>query len=317
MTGIICDVYSMLLIEDIEKFPDDFRKGVLTIGKFDGVHLAHTKILDQVRKHADRLGAPAIAMSFDPLPGTLLFPGMERPLLCTLEQKIERISALKIDALLLQKTSLEFLAIPPDIFFYDYLLDKMDIRMLLEGRSFTFGSHRTGNVERLLELCTNSEIPLEVLEPVRVDGLDVSSSRIREALLRGDVLQANSMLGYPYKISGNVITGDKRGRKLGFPTANLSGVKTLIPKTGIYASVAIVDGKPYASATHIGNNPTFHISEQRIEAHLLDFEGNLYEKRVELEFRAFLREIIAFATPEELIEQLQRDTTRTREICRL
>lgn len=304
----------MQLIENLSLFPETLRGGVVSIGKFDGLHLGHALILDQVRANADRLGVPGIAVTFDPLPGTLLFPNSARPPLCTLEQKAERIGSRRLDGLLILKTSRAFLTILPEIFFGKILLDILGMKMMVEGTSFTFGADRAGTVDMLRELCIKNSIPLEVVPPVCIDGREISSSMIRKLLSEGEIPEANTMLGSPYSVSGTVAHGDRRGRTLGFPTANLVNLETMLPKPGIYATVAIFDGKRHPAATHLGPNPTFGVEEQRLEVNVLDFKGDLYGKKLELEFHSRLRDIITFENSTALIQQMNRDIEQIRDL---
>ena len=277
--------------------------GVAAVGKFDGMHRGHLQILERVRFHAKRLGVPSLAVSFDPLPGQFLHPQTAAPLLSTLAQKQARIEQCGIDKFVVLQTTHELLNLSPQQFFETVLLNQLGVQMLVEGESFVFGRDRTGNIATLQELCQTHNIPLEIVPLVS----DISSSRIRNSLRHGDVAMAATMLGSPYTLSGVVGQGDQRGRVLGFPTANLEGTKTLVPHPGVYITAVVADGHRYPAATSIGDNPTFAVGTQRIEAHLLDFNGDLYGKPIAIEFHDRIRETVRFDSAEELKAQMHRD----------
>ena len=319
----------MQLIADLDRLPESLRGGVASIGKFDGMHRGHLQILQRTRFHAERISVPSLVVSFDPLPGQLLHPQTAPPLLCTMIQKQARIEQCGIDAFVVLRTTPELLGLSPQEFFETVLLRQLDVRMLVEGESFSFGHNRAGNVATLHELCQARNIPLEIVPSVtfsrysgEIDAMhkktpenrlnDISSSRIRRSLRDGDVAAAADMLGSPYTLTGMVGRGDQRGRLLGFPTANLEGVQTLVPKAGVYATVVTVHDRRYPAATSIGDNPTFGAGEQRIEAHLLDFEGDLYDKAIAIEFHDRIRDTVCFDNVEALKEQMHRDVDQVR-----
>lgn len=287
------------------------KNGVVSIGKFDGMHLGHAEIVRRVRNLAAELNAPAVIISFDPLPRFVLHPETAAPLLCSHEHKAQLIG---IDAFYELKTTPELLALPAEEFFDSILLRQIGAKAIVEGHSFSFGADRSGNISLLKELCKKNAIILDVPSALSIDGEIVSSSLIRKYLLDGNVKRASRLLGRPYSIDGTVICGDKRGRKMGFPTANIRNIQTLIPKHGIYATTACFDGKRLPSATCIGNNPSFGGNELRIETFILDFDGDLYGETMCIEFCDWIRENRRFETESELVEQIRKDVLFVRSL---
>ncbi len=295
--------------------PDSLRRGVVTLGKFDGVHRGHERILLQVREQAARLDCPAIALTFDPSPAVVLRPEHAPPPLCTFERKAELIARIGLDALVSITTDRALLELSPDDFFQKILLETFDARVIVEGSDFTFGKDRRGHAATLKALCEANRRSAEIVPPVLQRGEKISSSRIRSLIRDGAVEAAREMLTEPYQIRGTVVPGDRRGRTYGYPTANLAEVRTLLPKDGIYACFATVEGKTFPAATHLGEIPTFDRKQQRIEPYLIGFEGDLYGQTLSLDFLARLREVRPFDSAEELAEQIALDIKQTQACC--
>jgi len=279
----------------------------VTIGNFDGVHLGHRALISAGRNLADALHGPAIAVTFDPPPHQLLFPGPIRPPLTTLLERAELLREAKADHVAILRTSPALLALSPEAFFEDVLVRQLGAKAIVEGHDFRFGRKRAGNNHTLQGLCTAAGLVFVEVPQLMHGGEPVSSSRVRAAIVRGDVSLAAELLARPHRVTGTVITGAKRGRTIGFPTANLDNVTTVLPDNGVYAVRAIVDGQTHAAAANIGPNPTFGEDAQKIEVHLIDFSGDLYGKAITVEFVARLRETRPFAGVNELVEQLRRD----------
>jgi riboflavin kinase/FMN adenylyltransferase len=185
---------------------------------------------------------------------------------------------------------------------------------MVEGPNFFFGCDRSGNIQMLEELCHDHQIQLKVVPPLMDGGQYISSSRVRDAVRRGDVESAARMLTHPYRIRGMVTHGARRGTNLGFPTANLDAIDTLIPGQGVYAGRAFVRGTAYLAAVNLGPNPTFHESAPKVEVHIIDFQDSIYGEPVEVQFARRLRDIRPFESLEQLKEQLARDVLATREL---
>ncbi len=305
----------MKAIRGLDDFPDSLRGGAVAIGNFDGVHLGHARLIERLRAMAARISGPAVALTFDPSPSSLSRPARPPEPLVRLDRKIEILADLGIDAVLVYPTSREFLEIEARRFFDSVVRGRMSARAMVEGPNFFFGRRRSGDVEALRRFCAAADMPFEVVEPVEVGGRIVSSSRIRASISAGRVDEARGMLGRPYRIRGTVVRGAGRGAALGYPTANLERIDTLLPGDGIYAAGARIDGAFHPAAVSLGPNPTFGEQAKKVEVHLIGFLGTLYGKETEVDFLARLREIKRFSAVEELTEQMARDVSRTVEIA--
>lgn len=295
--------------------PESYRGGVLSIGNFDGVHRGHSRLLALLRALSRRLGVPAVVVSFEPHPVTLLRPDLAPPPLCWPERKVRLLEQAGADRVIILRTTHELLQLTAEQFFTDVVLARFLAKGLVEGASFGFGRNRAGNITLLAEWCRQSNVPLQVVESVR-DGPDVvSSSHIRECLRAGEVARARAMLGRPHRLRGEVAAGFRRGATIGVPTANLERVDVLAPKIGVYAVRVHAGGEWFAGACNIGPSPTVGVEQVRIEVHLLDFDGDLYGKTIEIEFFHRLRDVQAFAGLDRLKEQLQRDIAAARTIA--
>ncbi|HET6424640.1 MAG TPA: bifunctional riboflavin kinase/FAD synthetase [Planctomycetaceae bacterium] len=292
--------------------PEEWRGGFAAIGNFDGVHRGHQSLFQQLTATAKTANVPSIVVTFDPPPLALLRPAALPPRLTTIEQRVELIRRAGIDGVWILPTTWELLRLAPAEFFERVVLEKLAARGLVEGSNFYFGRDRAGTIEVLRELCTAHRITLDVIEPVRIHGEWVSSSAIRTALTAGDLATAVRQLGHPYRLCGQVVDGAHRGRTLGFPTANLSGVKTVIPAHGVYAGGTAVQGQNFAAAVHIGPNPTFGDATAKIEVHLLDFTGDLYGVTLSVDLIDHVRAVRRFADLQELQAQIQADIATVR-----
>jgi len=289
----------------------------VAIGNFDGVHCGHQHLIERLIAAARQVGGPAVVLTFDPSPLSLLRPEITPPKLTTLDRRTELLRRLGVDWVIAYPTELSTLQLSPEEFFTKMVVDCLQAKAIVEGANFFFGKDRRGNVETLRSLVAVHQMMLDVVEMRQTESQIVSSSRIREMLQRGDVAEANRCLTAPYSIQGRVVVGAQRGRDLGFPTANLAEIETLIPGSGVYAAVAETDGKLYPTAVHIGPNPTYGENQLKVEAHLIGFRGDLYRSMLRVEFRQRIREVRRFENVEELREQLQRDIARAAEISRL
>jgi riboflavin kinase/FMN adenylyltransferase len=255
---------------------------------------------------------PAVALTFDPHPAALL-RGSAPPALTTTERKLELLATCGLDATIVFPTDRAFLQLTPEEFFDRIVRQTLQARGLVEGPNFRFGHNRAGDIETLHRLCDGAKLQFSAVPAVRIDGRTVSSSEIRQAITRGDIPAANAMLGSDYRLRGRVVEGAKRGRTIGFPTANLEGVATLLPPEGVYAARAWVAGHPYAAGLNLGPNPTFAEQARKLEVHLLDFTGNLYGQTLAVDLLARLRDTRPFANVDELKVQLGKDMAQVRE----
>ncbi len=306
----------MQLYRKLADLPDSLRGGAITIGNFDGVHRGHESLVHVLNHHAERLGGASIVFTFDPHPVRILRPDQCPPPLTWTDRKADLLAELGVDAVVAFPTNLELLSLSYRDFFQQIVVDQIGAKAMVEGPNFYFGRKRRGDTEKLAELCTEFKIELSIVEPLKTGDQFISSSHIRERIKAGDVEQASSMLTHPYRIRGMVTHGASRGTTIGFPTANLDAIDTLIPAPGVYAGRTYVDGRSHWSAINIGPNPTFREHILKVESHLLDFEGSLYGQPVEVDFVARLREIQKFESTAELIEQLKQDVIQTRKLFR-
>jgi riboflavin kinase/FMN adenylyltransferase len=301
----------MLVLRDIVE-AGPARGGCLSIGNFDGVHRGHQRILAELVTQSRSRGVPAVALTFDPHPIQLLAPDRAPPQLTTLARKAELIEHCGVDVLLVAAATPQLLLMPPAEFFAQIIRDRLRACAVVEGPNFNFGRDRAGDVRTLGELCHADGLSLTVVNPVEFDGVTVSSSTIRRAIRDGRMTDAVAMLGHPYQVEGIVAAGAGRGRAIGFPTANLTGVATLLPPDGVYAGMVPLDGGTYPAAVHLGPNPTFGEHERKLEVHLIGFSGVLYGQSLRVRLLDRIRETRTFTEREELISQLHRDIDRTR-----
>ena len=289
------------------------RGGVISIGNFDGVHLGHVSLLRRVRELANLAGVSATIVSFEPHPAAVLRP-TDAPLrLMTMERRAEVMSEYRIDQLLVCPVTPSFLQLSATDFFGMLVNDCLETSAMVEGPNFYFGRGREGDLTLLKKLCLQNRIDLEIITPSENSEGMISSTRIRRLLETGEVEMANQLLSHPHQIKGVVAAGAGRGREIGFPTANLTDVDVLVPGVGVYGGTALIDGEKQLAAIHVGPNPTFEDDNQRkIEVHLLDYDGDLYGKTIEVAFLLRLRDVVRFSSTNELILQLETDVAAVR-----
>ncbi len=287
--------------------------GVITIGNFDGVHRGHAELLGHVRRLADQMSGPAIAIVLDPHPATVLRPELAPKRLTRIETRAELMDQIGIDALVVCETSRRFLSMSADQFFDSIVKDRLRVKAMVEGPNFFFGRDRGGDVEVLAGLCDAANINLQIVQPMEVGRRMISSTRIRRLLSQGGVAEAADLLGHPHRICGTVKSGAKRGRQIGFPTANLSDIDVVVPSPGVYAGHIRVGDQSHAAAIHIGPNPTFESNgDSKVEVHVLDYDGDLYDQRVQVEFLHRVRDVTRFDSPDALVIQLHQDISDIR-----
>jgi riboflavin kinase/FMN adenylyltransferase len=284
----------------------------LAIGVFDGVHVGHLALVHSVSLRAQAAGATPMAATFDPLPIEVLAPGAPPSSLSDVDERCALLEDAGAKAVVVFQFTPEFAALTPEEF-ARRLCAAGDLREVCVGHDFQFGKDRSGDVRTLADLGKKLGFNVHNPPPVSIGGEIVSSTRIRNALLAGDVDEAARLLGRRYAVTGVVEHGDKRGRALGFPTVNLAVPPSrLLPRDGIYAVWAHVNGKRVAAAASLGVRPTFGAGERRLEAFLLDWSGDLYGDRVRAEFVKRLRDELRFSNAAELAAQIERDVVETR-----
>jgi len=302
------------LFHDLATFPAALRSGAITIGNFDGVHLGHARIVERLLALARRVGGPAVVFTFDPHPVRLLRPEAAPPPLTWTNRKAELLAGLGVDAVLAYPTDETLLALGPEEFFGEIIRSQLDARALVEGPNFRFGRGRGGTIELLEKLATTAGVLIDVVEPLVVAGEVVSSSRVRRLVAAGDVGEARRLLTEPYRVRGMVVHGAGRGAKIGFATANVDAIDTILPAAGVYAGRAAVGGRLWPAAINIGPNPTFGEQTLKVEAHLVGWHDPLYGSPIELDFLERLRAVTRFAGLAELRAQLAADVALTEKI---
>jgi riboflavin kinase/FMN adenylyltransferase len=289
--------------------PPDFTGGAVTVGNFDGVHRGHQALVAAARTLADAVGGPAVAVTFDPHPHLVLHPdsGPPRPPLTTHADRAELLQNAGADHVVVLRTSPALLALSPEAFFEDIIVRQLRAKGVAEGHDFRFGRGRGGTTGMLRKLCAAAGLAFEEVPQLHIAGESVSSSRVRAAIVGGDVALAAELLARPYRIAGTVVAGARRGRAIGFPTANLDNVPTVLPGNGVYAVRATVGARMVSGAANVGPNPTFGEDARKVEVHLIDFAGDLYGDSMAVDFIARLRDTRPFSGADELTRQLKQD----------
>jgi riboflavin kinase / FMN adenylyltransferase len=324
----------MIVVRSLDEVPQRLRGGAVAIGNFDGVHLGHARLVERLKLMARLVGGPPIAFTFEPSPTRVLRPEAAPEPLLWLDRKIEIFAEMGVDALVVFPTDRRFLELEAREFFDRVVRDRLAARAMVEGPNFFFGHNRSGNVDVLRQYCAASGMEFEVAEPVEVAGQIVSSSRVRSAIIAGRVDEAATMLGRPYRFRGIVVHGAGRGTTIGFPTANVGQIDTLLPAAGIYAARACIRHTPCADESHgtqsvpatisdawrpaavsLGPNPTFGEGAIKVEVHIIGFHGDVSGQPIEVDFLSRLRDIERFDSVDALTAQIARDVKRTIEIC--
>ncbi len=258
------------------------------------MHRGHLALVSKLREQARGCGGPAVVITFDPHPLKLLRPAQFQPVLTTANERAEVLVSNGVDDVVILRTTPELLGLSAADFFQSVVVDRLGARSVVEGVNFGFGRNREGNIDTLRSLCRTAGIELVIVPPVKWKETVVSSSRVRAALLKGEVRQAAELLGRPYRLSGKVATGKRRGRSIGFPTANLEGIETLIPGDGVYAVRVRIGRAVWPGAANIGANPTFGEDVRKVEVHVIGFEGQLLGTGIRARFHRALARHQAF-----------------------
>ncbi len=296
----------------------DLQGGAITVGNFDGVHMGHKQILAELKGHALDTKGPAIAVTFDPHPRAILFPDESPRRLCHLHERLELLGLAGVEAVLLLHFDKELAATPAESF-TRRLYETFRPKHWHVGYDFAFGHGREGSADKLREIGDELNFTVSEAAAFEMEHAVVSSSRIRSAVEASDFLLAEKLLGRPYSISGHVMHGDKRGRKIGFPTANLDVADLAHPPAGIYAVRAKLenDETVWNGAAYLGFRPTFQGRTMVLETHMLDANPDLYNQRLEIQFVQRVREDRAYKSAEELSEQIARDCVEARRILNI
>jgi len=302
----------MQLIRGLHNIQPDHRGCVLTIGNFDGVHLGHQAVLQQLRYQAKTLNLPAVVMVFEPQPLELFNPEAAPARLCRFREKYHWLARQGVDRLLCVRFDQQFACQQPDHFIRELLLNKLGVQHLIVGDDFCFGKNRAGNYQLLQQAAAEFGFGLCNTHSLKQQGERVSSTLIRQALEQDKLDQAEAMLGRPFSLMGRVRHGDKLGRQLGFPTANVWLYRKKLPVRGVYAIEARTANGLFHGVANIGSRPTLRGRVEQLEAHFFDFSGDLYGQQIEVILKHKLRNEQKFDSLEALQQQIQLDAAKAR-----
>lgn len=304
----------MIIARDIEEIQDAIAGSCVTIGNFDGVHKGHQKLIGLAASRAKASDLVSVVVTFDPHPLRVLRSDGP-PFITLTEQKLELISQYGPQVCLLLHFTMDMAKLSPTEFVQRYLLDGLKMKEMIIGYDYHLGKGRAGNFETLTEMGRKKGFTVDRLDPVSIEGAVVSSTRIRDLVQAGKVWDVRPLLGRFYQVKGEVVHGMNRGgRLLGFPTANLKLVDELFPKPGVYANWVEVDGEIHMGVSNIGKNPTFGNDALSVEAHLLDFKGDLYGRDIRVHFVQRIRDEKKFSGIDELKERISMDVDLGRQI---
>lgn len=292
-----------------------FKKAVITIGNFDGVHVGHKAIFDRIRQLAQEMDGESVVVTFDPHPLAVVHSTSipPPPMINSLEQRLELVSEYGIDHVVVIPFSAEFSRIRAQDFVEGILCRYLGMKAIIIGHDYAFGYKREGNLELLLRMSKELNFRVVRMDAVELEGERVSSTTIRRLIKEGGVEKVRKFLGRPFQMRGKVVPGRKVGAALlGFPTANLETGSEIMPGQGVYVVEVILRGKTYAGVCNVGYNPTFGLDRLSVEAYLFDFNENIYGERIQINFLQKLRNELKFASVEALSEQITRDIERAR-----
>jgi len=306
----------MQIIRHITENNQNLAGSVVTLGNFDGIHRGHQALINGAVSDAKQLGIPSIVLTFDPHPLKVLAPGRAPKLILAPKDKMQLLQSLGVDIVAVQQFDLAFAMRSAEEFVSDLLVRGLKARKIWVGRDLRFGQGRKGTVDDLIRWGRDLAFDVAVVEPILVQGNRVSSSRIRELVSKGRVDEVKNMLGRYHFVSGRVVEGNRRGRELGFPTANLAARTEVLPSDGIYATVFHLDGRALLSVSSIGRNPTFGPGPRTVESFIIDFHEQIYAKSVRLSFIKRIRDEMKFSSVPELIAQIRSDVQSAEAIFR-
>jgi riboflavin kinase/FMN adenylyltransferase len=302
----------MRIIRGLESYPPEASPAAVALGLFDGVHLGHRAILTTAVARARAAQLDALACTFDPHPAEILLPGDAPAPISTLGERLELITQTGVDATVVIRFTSDLALVEAEAFVKEVLLGRLKGRDVVVGYDHTFGRGGRGDARLLQSLAQALGFRAHVVPPLMIEGVAVSSSGIRAALRTGEVERANRYLGRPYAIGGEVVPGAGRGRRLGFPTANIRPDRPVLVRAGVYAGRVELDEVRHPAVINVGVRPTFGDGDLVVEAHLLDFSGALYGRSLRLAFVSRLREERRFPGPEALREQIGQDIAAAR-----
>ena len=287
---------------------------VVTMGNFDGIHLGHQALVLRSLEEARRRNVTSVVLTFDPHPLKVLAPARAPRLILSPEDKIELLQDLGVDVVINQRFDASFASLDAEEFVRRFIFNRLKAKRIWVGRDLRFGHDRKGDVEQLVLWGQELGFEVGIVDPILVNGVRVSSSQIRQAIEAGRVDEARSSLGRYHFISGTVVEGNRRGRDLGFPTANIASRTEVIPSDGIYATLFHIGQEPRLSVSSIGVNPTFGAGPRTVESYILNFDREIYGTKIKLAFVKKIREEKKFADVASLIAQIQEDVRSARAV---
>lgn len=298
----------MKIIRGAQNIPKPIPHPIVTIGNFDGVHLGHQALFKEVAQRTEETNGTSIVLTFEPHPLKITAPEKCPPFLTTFHQKLEVIEKTGIDMVICADFTPNFAKLNPKEFIKQVLLEKINVKSVIVGHDFKFGKGRDGTIASLQEMGKKLGFNVQIIEPIAINNQIVSSSLIRDLILRGDVKNAVQYLGRFYSLEGKVISGFKKGSAIGFPTANVDVLQNLVPHTGVYAVQVFFQNKILKGVANVGYNPTFNRKQLFVEVHIFNFTDNLYNVVIKVSFVDKIREEIVFTSEEDLKTQIQKDT---------
>lgn len=306
----------MQVYASVEELARDCSGPVVTVGTFDGVHLGHRKVIASLQTRARSRGVSTLLITFDPHPKAVVNGSQEPFVLTTVEEKACLVEEAGVDFMLALRFDRKFAGIKPREFIDRFLVRKLSVREMVVGYDHHFGFHRRGDISLLRDEGRRLGFDVKAVQPALLDGLPVSSTRIRRMLTEGRVPLANRMLGRPYSLSGEVVEGAKRGARVGYRTANiaLSHRRKLLPRDGVYAVTASIDEKVHDAVMNIGLVPTFEGGERSLEVHIIDFAQDIYGKPIVVRLYDRIRDEAKFSTEKDLASQIEDDIDMSKRI---
>jgi len=310
---IVCLVLEIVKnISENDFISEKFSETAISVGVFDGIHLGHREIIHKLKIYSEKYNLKTSIFTFDVSPRFFLNPKTNIKSLSTFEEKTELLNELDIDFLFIQEFNEKFKNTSAEDFVNKILLEKLHAKYIVLGYNHKFGRNKEGNFQLLQKISKVKNFITEQTNEVIVEGISVSSTKIRELLAEGNVKKANKLLGYNYSLRGEVVCGKQIGRKLGYPTANIKvdPIK-LLPENGAYIVDVVLNDQQYGGMLSIGVNPTFEGTEKTVEVYILNFDKNIYKQNISVHFREFLHPEIKFESVEELIKKLDEDKLKT------
>ena len=304
----------MQVYYDIEVPSELFQESIVTVGVFDGLHIGHQAVIQQVLTQAKKFRLASFVLTFDPPPLAFLAPERCPPALTTLPKKIEILEQLGVDAVVFARFDAYLQQMSPDTFVQQILLQRLRARQVIVGYDWQFGKGRSGNADALKQLGDRHQFGVMIVGPVQLLGTPVHSTRVREAIAGGHLNLVSELLGRRYSIIGEIVQGEGRGRQIGFPTANIDAGNQMLPPNGVYAIQLRLEGRMFNGVLNMGIRPTFDGEKFQIETHLFNFEQMIYGKKMEIFFIEKIRDEQKFPTPQILIDQIKRDIVTAKAI---